>query len=62
MWQVRRATWQEWTAGSRLFFWRGPTHFRKQARDGITPYVLGALPENLEWHFRLWDDHIKRAM
>jgi len=39
------ATFWEWTAGSRLFFWRWPEESRVWARDGHPVYVSGALPQ-----------------
>ena len=38
------SSWWEWSAGSRLFFWRWPTHFRSQARDGVPIRHLSAGP------------------
>jgi hypothetical protein len=38
------ADWWEWTAGSRLFFWRRPENHQLPARDGYHPYFVHELP------------------
>jgi hypothetical protein len=38
------ADWWEWTAGSRLFFWRWPGNHQAAARDGYPLYVIEDLP------------------
>jgi hypothetical protein len=39
-----RASWWGWDAGSSLFFWRWPSEFRKEARDGTPVRISGSLP------------------
>jgi hypothetical protein len=34
----------DWDGGSSLFFWRWPSRFRKQARDGTSSFITGKLP------------------
>jgi len=38
------ATWWEWVAGSRPFFWRWPLSYRTHIRDGIPLWTKGPLP------------------
>ena len=39
-----RATWWEWTGGSKLFFWRWPEPIRHLARDGMKSWIKGSFP------------------
>lgn len=39
------ATWFEWPAGSRLFFWRWNFRFRRKARDGIPMCFVSRRPK-----------------
>ena len=43
--KAANATWWEWAAGSRLFFWNWPPSFRTWARDGQDHYLTGDLPK-----------------
>ena len=54
---VRRAglsSWWEWDAGSTLFFWRWPSEYKKDVRDGLEVCVEGQLPEF--WAKQRWPD------
>ena len=42
------SSYQGWDQGSSLIFWRWPSPMRKQARDGIPPYIKGPLPTNMK--------------
>jgi hypothetical protein len=44
LWRVAQATFWDWSAGSRLFFWHWPEHSRVWARDGHPIYIHGTLP------------------
>ena len=33
-----QCSWWNWDAGSAIFFWRWPSHYRETARLGVTPY------------------------
>ena len=41
-------SYQGWDQGSSLIFWRWPSPMRKEARDGIPPYVKGTLPTSMK--------------
>ena len=52
---IRRAglsSWWEWDAGSTLFFWRWPSEYKKDVRDGLEVCVEGQLPEY--WARQRW--------
>ena len=54
---IRRAglsSWWEWDAGSTLFFWRWPTEYKKDVRDGLEVCVEGQLPEY--WARQRWPE------
>ena len=38
------STFMDWSGGSTLYFWRWPSDYQKQARDGLDVYVSGKLP------------------
>jgi hypothetical protein len=38
------ATWWEWTDGSRPHFWRWSDEYKRQIRDGVTPWFRKTLP------------------
>ena len=40
-------SWWEWDAGSTLFFWRWPSEYKKDVRDGLKVFVEGQLQEYL---------------
>lgn len=42
--RVTGATFWDWAAGSRLFFWRWPLEVQEWARDGHPVYIQGELP------------------
>ena len=42
------SSYQGWDQGSSLIFWRWPGPMRKEARDGIPPYIKGHLPTNMK--------------
>lgn len=44
LWRAMSADWWEWTAGSRLFFWRWPEKHQIPARDGYRPYFVHESP------------------
>ena len=39
------ASWWEWDARSTIFFWRWPSEYKKDVRDGLEVCVEGQLPE-----------------
>jgi hypothetical protein len=39
------SSWWEWTSGSRPLFWRWPPEYLKAIRDGLPPWIKGALPK-----------------
>ena len=63
LWYVGGATWWEWKAGSRLFFWRWTPEFREMARDGIPMYwIPGKLPHVKKPQSHIKDPAIKSQM
>jgi len=57
---IRRAglsSWWEWDAGSTLFFWRWPSEYKKDVRDGLEVCVEGQLPEY--WARQRWPENPK---
>ena len=57
---VRRAglaSWWEWDAGSTIFFWRWPSEYKKDVRDGLEVCVEGQLPEY--WASQRWPEKPK---
>ncbi len=39
------STWWEWSAGSRPRFWRWPSEYRSQIRDGVPPWFSSTPPK-----------------
>ena len=57
------ATWWEWDYGSRLFFWRWPSHFVKYARDGISVcWKTNQRPSNKRLQPQIHDQNMKSCM
>jgi len=40
------SSWWEWSAGSRLLFWRWPEEYKISIRDGVKLWTKGPLPDN----------------
>jgi len=43
------STWWEWLDGSRLFFWRWPEVWQREAQDGARGFHTGELPPRLRY-------------
>jgi hypothetical protein len=60
---VMECNWWEWSAGSRLLFWRWSPEFRKHARDGIPVLWLpDKKPTNKKPQPEVHDPIVKRSM
>jgi hypothetical protein len=45
---ARRSDWWDWIGGSRIFFWRWPGRYMKEAQEGVPPYFVGEPPDSMD--------------
>jgi hypothetical protein len=67
----KRATWWDWADGSRLYFWRWPDCWQKEARDGVKAChvswpdrrpIARKISAEAEWHQNLIDEKVEKLI